>query len=69
MHLGRIASYGVGGLVTPATLTASATLALAVLAGNALGERLRRALDDRLAARLELAVLLTCMALALAGLA
>lgn len=69
MHVGRIAAYGVGGLVTSATLTASATLALAVLAGNALGERLRRGLDDRLAARLELGVLLACMALALAGLA
>lgn len=69
MHLGRIAAYGVGGLVTATTLTSSAALALAVLVGNAAGERLRRGLPARLAVRLELAVLLTCMALALAGLA
>ena len=69
MHLGRIVAYGAGGLVTTTTLLASAALALAILAGNTVGERVRRGLDARLATRLELGVLVTCMLLALAGLA
>lgn len=69
MHLGRIAAYGLGGLVTPTTLLASAALTVAILLGNTLGERVRRHIGPRLATRLELGVLVVCMALALAGLA
>ncbi len=69
IHLGRIAGYGAGGLVTPATLTASLALAVAILLGNAVGQRLRPRIAPPLATRLELGVLLVCVALALAGLA
>lgn len=69
IHLGRIAAYGMGGLVTPATLAQSAALALALMLGNTLGEQIRKRLDPRLAGRLELGVLLACVALALVGLA
>ncbi len=69
MHIGRILGYGAGGHVTAATLSASVGLALAILAGNTLGERLRRHLSARTATHLELGVLLVCVALALAGLA
>lgn len=68
MHLGRIAAYGAGGHVTAATLLGSAALALAILAGNLAGERVRRRLSAAAAVRLELGVLLVCVALALAGL-
>lgn len=69
MHLSRILAYGVGGHVTAATLLGSAALALAILVGNGAGELVRRRLTARAAVRLELAVLLACVALALAGLA
>lgn len=69
MHLGRILAYGLGGHVHAGTLAGSAALALTILAGNAAGERLRRRLSARASLRLELGVLLVCVALALAGLA
>jgi hypothetical protein len=69
MHVGRIAAYGAGGLVTADRLELAAVLAAAILAGNAGGERVRRRLDPARAARLELGVLLVCVALAVLGLA
>lgn len=69
MHLGRIAAYGAGGLVTGTSLVASGVLAAAILAGNLVGERVRRRISPRVGARLELGVLLACMLLALLGLA
>lgn len=69
IHVGRIAGYGAGGLVTRTTLVASLVLALAILLGNALGQHLRPTIPPRAGTRLELGVLLVCVALALAGLA
>lgn len=69
MHVGRIAAYGAGGHVTAATLAGSAALALAILAGNSAGELVRRRLSARASVRLEIGVLLGCVALALVGLA
>lgn len=68
IHVGRLLGYGAGGLVTADTLVAAAVLAVAIVAGNAVGQRLRRHIDPRGGARLELGVLLVCVALALAGL-
>lgn len=68
IHIGRLFGYGAGGLVSHATLVAAAILAAAILLGNAIGQRLRRHIDARTGARLELGVLLVCVALALAGL-
>jgi len=69
IHVGRLLGYGAGGLLTRETMIAAAVLAVAIIAGNALGQRLRRHIDAAAAARLELGVLLVCVALALAGLA
>lgn len=68
IHVGRLLGYGAGGLITRETLIAAAILAVAIIAGNALGQRLRRHIDAAAGARLELGVLLVCVALALAGL-
>lgn len=68
IHVGRLIGYGAGGLVTQHTLAGAAALAAAIVVGNALGERVRRRIDAAVGARLELGVLLVCVALALAGL-
>lgn len=68
IHVGRLLGYGAGGLITRETLLAAGVLAVAIVVGNALGQRLRRHIDAAAGARLELGVLLVCVALALAGL-
>jgi uncharacterized membrane protein YfcA len=68
LHVGRIAGYGLGGLVTRETLAASLVLAAAILLGNGVGQRVRGRLDPRLSTRIEFGVLIVCVALALAGL-
>ncbi|MBL9107237.1 MAG: TSUP family transporter [Myxococcales bacterium] len=68
IHVGRLIGYGAGGLVTQHTLAGAAALAAAIVVGNALGERVRRRIDAATGTRLELGVLLVCVALALAGL-
>lgn len=68
MHLGRIAGYGAGGLLTRELWLWAALLALAVTVGNTLGRRLRH-LSERLPSGLiEHVVLVICTALALTGL-
>lgn len=69
MHLGRLIGYGAGGLLGHQSLLPSAILAAAILAGNALGGPSRRRMTPTACTRLELGVLLGCVALALAGLA
>jgi uncharacterized membrane protein YfcA len=69
LHVGRIAGYGFGGLVTRETLGASIVLAAAILLGNGIGQRVRRCIDARVSTRLEFGVLIVCVALALVGLA
>lgn len=68
MHVGRLAAYGLGGLVTSETALLSAALALAILAGNVTGGRVRERLPAEVCSRIELGVLFVCVALALAGL-
>ena len=68
IHVGRLLGYGAGGLISRETLLAAAVLAAAILVGNALGQRLRKYIGPAAGARLELGVLLVCVALALAGL-
>lgn len=67
MHLGRLVAYGAGGLVTRGSLLSSAALAAAILSGNLLGERARRRLDAERSRRIEVGVLVGCVALAVAG--
>src|SRR5690606_9862004 len=69
IHVGRIAGYGAGGLFTAEAGLQSAILAAAILAGNLAGGRIRHLLAANTCTRLELGVLLGCVALALVGLA
>lgn len=69
MHTGRVLAYGAGGLVTGETLLRTGILTAALLIGNLVGKRLRtRLLDERRAQRLEMATLVVCVGLSLAGL-
>lgn len=69
MHTGRVLAYGAGGLVTEETLLRTGILTAALLAGNLVGKRLRgRLLDERRGQRLEMATLVVCVGLSLAGL-
>ena len=68
MHTGRVLAYGAGGLVTEETLIRTGILTAALLLGNLVGKRLRtRLLDERRAQRLEMATLVVCVGLSLAG--
>ena len=69
MHLGRLAAYGVGGLVDGTTLLRAAVLAVAILAGNALGAKLRHHVDETLSTRLELGTLTLAVLGSIVGLA
>lgn len=69
MHVGRLAAYGLGGLVDATTLLHAAVLAVAILLGNGLGARLRHLVDEKLSTRLELGTLTLAVLGALAGLA
>lgn len=68
MHSGRVLAYGASGLVTRETLLRTAILTAALLIGNLVGKRLRaRLLDERRAQRLEMATLVVCVGLSIAG--
>lgn len=69
MHVGRIAAYGAGGLVSGEILVTAALLAGTILLGNLGGRHLRRRLSDRATLRITWATLAIAMVLALAGLA
>jgi uncharacterized membrane protein YfcA len=67
MHVGRIAGYGAGGLMTADVLRLAALLAPALLIGNLLGNHLRDWIPDAWQRRVELAAPAVCVALAIAG--
>jgi uncharacterized protein len=68
MHTGRVLAYGAGGLVTGETLIRTGILTVALLIGNLIGKRLRaRMLDERRARQLEMATLVVCVGLSVAG--
>lgn len=67
MHLGRIIGYGAGGLFTPHLAFLSLVLAVAILGGNFIGQRLRSVSSRIGGSRLEYATLVTCVSLALFG--
>ncbi len=68
MHLGRIAGYGVGGLMTRDLWLWSGLLAAALVSGNALGSKLRRFTEKLPEGSVEHAVLVVCVLLAVTGL-
>jgi uncharacterized protein len=69
LHVGRVGGYALGGLVDGSSLARSALLAVAIVAGNLAGERLRRLISPRAGRVLEQGVLVACVlcALAVAG--
>lgn len=68
MHAGRLLAYGAGGAVDRAVLLEGLGLAVAIMLGNLMGDRVRRALGERAQGRVQVAVLLTTAALAVGGL-
>lgn len=69
LHTGRIAGYSVAGLFDAETLQRSAILAVAIFAGNLVGQRIRRGMSDRVGRTIEVAALSACTVLALVGVA
>lgn len=67
MHVGRLAAYGHGGLMTREVLLTGGLLALAITAGNLLGARLRRGIDATLSRRIEIGALVASVVLVLGG--
>jgi uncharacterized membrane protein YfcA len=69
MHVGRVVAYGATGMLSRELLLPTALLAVAIFAGNAAGERLRRRLPERASSALEWGVMLMCATLSVCGLA
>ncbi len=68
LHVGRVVAYGLGGLVTRETLLRGAVLTVSLVVGNVVGLKMReRWLNDARAQKLEIASLLVCVVLSLAG--
>lgn len=68
MHVGRIAGYGIGGLLTADIVRLAAVMAPALLIGNLIGNHLRDWIPDAWQRRIEVAAPVVCVALAIAGL-
>lgn len=69
IHVGRVSSYVRTGLLHADQATAIVCLTLAIFAGNALGDRLRRYFTERGTTRLELGTLVVCVLISVLGLA
>lgn len=66
-HIGRVVAYGSNGFFTRELMLPVVVVALAIAAGNALGERARKRLSERATTRLEYGVLVVCVGVSLAG--
>lgn len=67
MHVGRVFAYGVGGMFDRAALEHTVLVSVCVLAGNALGAKLRPKLSERAQTALELGAIVVVLGLALFG--
>lgn len=67
-HVGRVVAYASNGVFTRELVLPIAVVALAITAGNALGERVRARLSDATTIRLEYGVLVVCVGVSLLGL-
>jgi hypothetical protein len=68
VHIARMVGYGAAGVLDGPVLAYGAGLAVLVIIGNALGDRVRRLLKDEDVSRLERGVVVGCLGLATAGL-
>ena len=66
-HTGRVLAYGWSGMLGRDLLLQTAIVALSILAGNALGERLRACLAPKTQTIIEYGTLGVCVALSVAG--
>ncbi|MEZ4320443.1 MAG: TSUP family transporter [Myxococcota bacterium] len=64
LHVGRMAAYGASGWVTGSTIATGLCIAVAVMAGNAVGRWIRPRVPDRWGPRLEVGAVGVCLALA-----
>jgi hypothetical protein len=67
LHAARVAGYGIGGLLSTDHLVHSIWLLAGLVAGNALGKRLRARTTARVESALEIGAVVVCTALAVAG--
>ncbi|WP_170319804.1 TSUP family transporter [Polyangium spumosum] len=68
LHAGRVAAYGLGGMMSRETMVRAVLLTVALMGGNVIGLWLRdRVLDERRAERLEFGALVACMGLSMLG--
>jgi uncharacterized protein len=68
LHVGRVVGYGLGGLLELRQLESMAVLAVALVAGNLIGKRLRQGFDERTERVAELGTLVVCTILTVASL-
>ena len=68
-HVGRVIAYASSGFFTRSMVLPIVVVAVAISAGNWLGERGRRILSERATTRLEYGVLVVCVLVSLAGMA
>ncbi len=69
IHVGRVTSYAKTGLLHVDQLMPIACITIAIFAGNALGDRLRRYFTERGSTRLELGTLVVCVLVSVLGVA
>lgn len=67
LHASRLVGYSIGGMYTAPVIAQAAVLAVAVMAGNLLGDRIRRHIGPRAQSALELGTPVLALGLALAG--
>jgi hypothetical protein len=67
LHTGRLAGYGLGGMLGSSSLLWSAALAVAIIAGNLVGDRLRQKIPARLEPWIEKGTLVACVVLVFVG--
>ncbi|MCO4771614.1 MAG: sulfite exporter TauE/SafE family protein [Deltaproteobacteria bacterium] len=68
VHVFRLTGYGAAGSLNGTILLMGLVGAICIATGNLMGERLRGVIPEEVVPRLEVAVVLTCLGLALAGL-
>ncbi len=64
-HTGRVIAYTSNGLFSRDLLVPTIAVAVAITAGNSIGERVRKHLSDRVSVRLEYGVLVVCVLISL----
>jgi len=69
VHVGRMVGYGAGGVIDSRVLILGFVAAVAISAGNLVGDRIRRFVPEPVVPKLEIGVVVLAMGLALAGIA